>query len=485
MSLAAQVTQLAQAVALDIKDLYASLAGKQPRLESGTNIKSVGGVSLLGSGDVETRKIVHETGVHAENYTIDSMFTEAAFSAKNTWAPQQNALSVVPTAFLASVADTTNGDMVGASHQISTFNYHVTKGGGAQATQYGQEFRVRQEDGSTLGEYVAIKHVIEPTSSNNGAQGRYVLEQFDDMRSYVAHVGEITREFLDPRMLTVHAGGELRLPLIITGNLTLTDADSGKDIFVVSATDVTITVPATLTDGVRFRVVQVLAGRAVFNLSGMASTEPEGLLRTQGPGMSATLIAIPSSALVYLSLEKPEPIFSPGIRAGRVYGAIGRNTLVALVNQNLSANTLYVVPISIPHRTTLAKLGVKVTTALAGQNLRLCLFSNNKQGLPGVRLYQSANLSTGTIGEKQVAGLGLALEPGIYFVGVVASGAVQVQFCCTTGLEDVFGRPSGSGTESMPVWSYTITTVPADLAAAPPALYVDPYSYAPDVWWGA
>lgn len=442
--------------------------------------KSDGTVVALAVG-----KVVAETATTAENYSLPSMIDEAAFSVVNTWAPQQDALSVVPTAFFSSIADTTNGDMVGASHQVSTFNYHVTKGGGTQATQYGQEFRVRQEGGSRLGEYVAAKHVIEPTSSNSGTQGRYVLEQFDDMRGYVTHVEEITREFLDPRMLTVHAGGELRLPLVVTGPLTLTDAHSGKDIFVVSATDVAITVPATLADGVRARVVQVLAGRAVFNLSGMTSTEPEGLLRTQGQGMSASLVAVPSSALVYLALEKPEPVFSPGIQAGRVYGAIGRNTLLAPVNQNLSANILYAVPISIPHRTTLAKLGVRVTTALAGKNLRLCLFSNNKQGLPGARLYQSANLSTGTIGEKQVAGLDLALEPGIYFVGVVASGAVQVQFCCTTGLEDVFGRPSGSGTESMPVWSYTITTVPADLTAAPPALYVDPYNYAPDVWWGA
>lgn len=87
----------------------------------------------------------------------------------------------------SSIADTTNGD-IQAFHQISTFNYHVTKGGGTQATQYGQEFRVRQEGGSRLGEGVAAR--TEPTSSNSGTQGRYVLEQFDDMRGYVTHVEE-------------------------------------------------------------------------------------------------------------------------------------------------------------------------------------------------------------------------------------------------------------------------------------------------------
>jgi len=49
VSLVSQVTALAQAVAADIKALSTD---KQDTLVSGTNIKTVGGVSLLGSGDV-------------------------------------------------------------------------------------------------------------------------------------------------------------------------------------------------------------------------------------------------------------------------------------------------------------------------------------------------------------------------------------------------------------------------------------------------
>ena len=441
-------------------------------------------VTLPVSGRLLATPVRHRTATTAENYSIEAMFAEAAVAFENVWEPTGDALSVVPTAFFSSVADTTDGDMIGASHQISVFNYHVTRGGGLQATQYGQEFRVRQEGGSRLNEYVAVKHVIEPTSSNSGTQGRYVLEQFDDMRGYVSHVGQIVREFLDPRMLTVHAGGELRLPLVITGNITLTDADSGKDIFVVSAADVTITLPATLTDGVKFRVVQVLAGRALFNLSGMTATEPEGLLSTRGAGLSATLIAIPSSSIVYLSLEKPDPIFSPGIRGGRVYGVTGRNTLLAPVNQALAASVLYVLPIVVQRRMTLDTLGVRASTALSDQNLRLSLFDHDKAGLPGVRRYQSASISTGTTGDKQVTGMGVVLEPGLYFIGLVASGAVQVSWCCTTGIESVFGRPNSVGAEILPIYSYSITTVPADLTGVSPTAYVDPFNYVPDVYWG-
>jgi hypothetical protein len=66
MSLQTRITALAQAVAADVKALLTAVAGKasishthtaqevgaQPTLVSGNNLKTVGGVSLLGSGDV-------------------------------------------------------------------------------------------------------------------------------------------------------------------------------------------------------------------------------------------------------------------------------------------------------------------------------------------------------------------------------------------------------------------------------------------------
>ena len=73
--------------------------------------KSDGTVVALAVG-----KVVAETATTVENYSLPSMLDEAAFSVVNTWAPQQDALSVMPTAFFFSIADTTNGDLVGASH---------------------------------------------------------------------------------------------------------------------------------------------------------------------------------------------------------------------------------------------------------------------------------------------------------------------------------------------------------------------------------
>ena len=459
---------------------------------------SIGQVTFNGSAVTAPRELVlpdhggrvlaspvrHQTVITAENYDIASMFNESAVASENIWMPTGNASSIVPTAFFSSVADTTNGDMIGASHQIGVFSYHVTRGGGSQATQYGQEFRVRQEDGSHLGEYIATKYVVEPTSSNSGTMGGYTLEQFDDMRGSVTHVESFSRQFLDPRILTVHAGGEIRLPEVINGPRTLGDLDSGKDFYVVSATDVSITIAPTI-DGFRARVFQVTAGRAVFNFGAMSVAEPDGLRSTQGQGHQATIGAAPSAGVAFLWLSKPAVSLHAGVRAGRTFGAHGRTLLVPVVNNNLTANVLYPVPIVVPRAINLDTLGIRVTTALSGRNLRLALYASTGQGLPGARLYQSANISTATVGDKQVSGLNMALSPGMYFLCVICSGAAQVPWAANIGLDSVFGRPSSTATEILPVYSSTVTTIPADLTSVAPAAYINSSNAAPDVYWRA
>ena len=391
----------------------------------------------------------------------------------------------MPTAFFASVADTTDADMIGSSHQISTFNYHVTRGPGQQAAQYGQEFRVRQEDGSGLGEYVAVKHVIEPSSSNEGALGAYILEQFDDMQEAVTHVERIERQFLDRRMITYHAGGEIRIPEVVQANYVLRDQDSGKDFFILSASNLTITVPNTLTDGFRARFFQVASGKAVFSFGALDVAEPDGLRETQGVGHQASLGVAASANLAFLALTKNPVKLHAGTRPGRTYGPYGRNTLLPIVNNALNANVLYPVPILVSSRITLDAIGVRVTTALASQNLRLALFASNGAGLPGVRLYQTGSISTATVGDKQAAGIGLALQPGMYFLAVVSSGGVQIPWSCNDSLDEVYGRPSSTGLEILPLYASTIGAIPADLSAVTPAAHIDSSNMAPDVYWRA
>lgn len=431
------------------------------------------------------RVVESRTDVTAETYSIPALRDSSALNLRQTWAPNGNALSVVPLIFAESIGDTSAGNMLGASHQISLFHYHFTKGGGTQATQYGQEFRVKQEDNSRLQEYIATKHVIEPTSSNAGTLGAYILEQFDDMRAAVTHVDRFERHFLDPRMVTFHAGGEIRLPQVITSNYTFKDSDSGKDFYVVSATDVTLTVPLTVTDGFTARAFQVSTGRAVLSFSGMTVAEPESLSATQGVGHQATVGAAPSSNIAFLALTKNTPLLHGGVTPGRLYGAYGRNTLLGITAEAMTANALYPCPIVLNKRTTINTLGIRVPTALSGQNLRLAIYRSNGFGALGARVYQSANISTGTTGDKQVTGLGLVLDPGMYFLCVISSGAAIVNWACNHSLDYVFGRGTSTGMEVVPLYSATLITLPADLTNRAPSIYFDTSSYLPDVYWSS
>jgi len=52
MSLSSEVSSLSTAIGTKIKEILTSLNGKQATLTSGTNIKTINNVSILGSGDL-------------------------------------------------------------------------------------------------------------------------------------------------------------------------------------------------------------------------------------------------------------------------------------------------------------------------------------------------------------------------------------------------------------------------------------------------
>ena len=75
MSLVNQVTALAQAVAADVKALSTD---KQETLVSGTNIKTVGGVSLLGEGNVDAASWTNTTTATSKTIVVNERVTVTA-----------------------------------------------------------------------------------------------------------------------------------------------------------------------------------------------------------------------------------------------------------------------------------------------------------------------------------------------------------------------------------------------------------------------
>ncbi len=129
----------------------------------------------------------------------------------------------------------------------------------------GQEIRLNCNK-SKVKEFIATQHVIQPTNQGTGTCDKYVLENFNDMRSAVTHIGKFTREFLDPRIITTHAGGTFHAGDTITASRMLTLSDAGKSFMVNANSNVTLTIPRDWPAGAQMTFVQSGAGKIIIAL---------------------------------------------------------------------------------------------------------------------------------------------------------------------------------------------------------------------------
>lgn len=192
----------------------------------------------------------------------NSAFVVEQLSLAPVGTPSQ---AVIPTLFintLAGLNDTPSGGNAGDGHLIGIFNIAMVNSNCNDV--FGQEFRLEVQLGKTLTHYVATKHVVGATDQFGGRVNAYVLEQLDDMRASVTNIGRFEQNYMDPRLITTHAGGTVRPPGDqITANIRLTNAHSGKRLLVNSSADVLVTVGEEVTEGFYCHLVQGGAGKIV------------------------------------------------------------------------------------------------------------------------------------------------------------------------------------------------------------------------------
>lgn len=217
----------------------------------------------------DPNKVQKETTATAFVPTVAAVVDNSALAVENTLnvPTGTSSTAVVPALVARSVVgkpgETSAGNAL-PGHVIAGF--FETEINAPTGDAFGIELRL-DPVASTLNQYVAIKHVVGPDTQNDGTVGTYVLEQLDDMRSSVTAVAAFQQNFLDPRLVTTHAGGILRPTAQLTASATLTNADSGKDFIVVSATDVTITLGAGVSNGWHGSFVQGGAGKVTIAVS--------------------------------------------------------------------------------------------------------------------------------------------------------------------------------------------------------------------------
>ncbi|QDH46213.1 hypothetical protein Pa223_052 [Pseudomonas virus Pa223] len=217
------------------------------------------------AGRVNTN-IVTATEFLPDYYAVKE---NAALVVENVTAsfPENPSEAVIPSVLvntLVGAPGETSGGNRDPGHVIGLFSETMIEA--PCGTAFGSEFRVdpRREH---LDVYVAIKHVIGPDDQNGGTIGDYIIEQFDDMRGPVQNIGSLQQNYLDPRLVTTHLGGNVVNTQQLTQNITLTKQQSGWFFMSQGTTEITVTLGPDVTPGCHFHFIQGSAAKIKFAVS--------------------------------------------------------------------------------------------------------------------------------------------------------------------------------------------------------------------------
>lgn len=156
-----------------------------------------------------------------------------------------------------------------------------------------------------------------------------------------------------------------------------------------------------------------------------------------------------SSTTVQTVTDRRPVVYLPGAtdprlwRAGRLYTNLRAAPTTTVT---LTADTLYGIPFDVHGDQPVDRLGVEVTTADAGSQIRLGLYreSLTTRGEPGTLLEDLGTISSATTGMKLLAvSPTRRLQPGRYFCALIASSAVVAFRAHAAGAAEL-GWPGGT-----------------------------------------
>jgi hypothetical protein len=278
-----------------------------------------------------------------------------------TWKPLTAASAVVPAQTINYTIDTSIASTINPSHAIGCLSLLYGQGGGTVDLAFHQEMRTGLRNSTHANILIGTKYVFEPDVSNSGTCDTFVLEQFDTMPS-VTWIGKLQRNFLEPRMTTYHYGGMQFLPVLVGGNYTFLDSDSGKVFVLNSASNATWTIPSTLGDGFRVCMMQGTLGGQITLVSG-GRTVINSATRTT-TGFSFDTVDVTAAGGAYLLYNWWNPLPSSLISNSSPI-TTATTTMASVLSLPVEANSTYEVSIDGAYTTTSTvqalKLGISTT----------------------------------------------------------------------------------------------------------------------------
>ncbi|AUX83673.1 virion structural protein [Pseudomonas phage NV1] len=191
---------------------------------------------------------------------------------------------------LVGVPGSETGGSRSPGHTIGFFSETMIEAEAGEA--FGSEFRLDPRR-KHLNVYVAHKYVIGPDDQNGGTVGKFVINQFDDMREPVQNIESFEDNYLDPRIVQRHLGGHVRAHHQVNESRTLTRQSSGQSFMCMNSADITITLGPDVTEGCTFHFVRAGTGKVTFAVS------PDKAWYAKGNQVSLDSVMAECTARVY------------------------------------------------------------------------------------------------------------------------------------------------------------------------------------------
>lgn len=148
----------------------------------------------------------------------------------------------------------------------------------------------------------------------------------------------------------------------------------------------------------------------VAQMAALQNDYTEAVVRSAGPFQTQKLVEV-------------APPYAIGLVANRYYSA-PYDTIAASA---ITINIIYLVPVYIPARTTITKLGFQVTTAASAGGLARLGIYRAQNGAPSDLIIDAGTVATTTTGAKEIT-INTRLDSGTYFIAANFNIACSVNF---------------------------------------------------------
>lgn len=192
-------------------------------------------------------------------------------------------------------------------------------------------------------------------------------------------------------------------------------------------------------------------------MAAFVNDDAEAICRTQGPFLNATL-------------QEFAPAYHIGLIPNRYYSSPHRyvgasGTVVGIA---------HLVPIHIPHRTTVKKVGFYTWTASAGAKAVMAIYTA-ENGRVQNRVWQSGEMDASAVGEHEFD-VNVRLDAGTYWIGAAFNQGFQVAYHSPSSIDNrvaMFGSVAGNTSDGSTSRAASIT-YPYNVGGFPPQVGVTP-----------